>query len=192
MKVLIISSGHSAPLTEAVSQVNQFFSQSGIETLLCIADESVQGCTGCGKCWKKHRCVFEDGLNQAADQMDAIGGIIVLSDVIYGQLSEPLNDFMSRLTYCVSDRMADKPAAYIPCGRAYGAEQAVNRMQEYFSYAGMIILSAKQHHLITADSPDNEETVHALCKRMKWLMHCLEGGEEHPEGTYTRTLDYVR
>lgn len=192
MKILVITSGHSDALRDSLRTVNELFSEAGIDVLDIIADETVQGCTGCGKCWKKHRCVFEDALNQAADQMDSLNGILVLSDVIYGQIPAPLANFMSRLTYCVSDRMADRPAAYIPCGRRHGIENAVNRMQEYFSYAGMIILSSKSHNMISADSSSNDETVQSLCTRMKWLMRCMEEGEDHPEGTYTRTLDYVR
>lgn len=196
MKVLIIICGKSEILKNSQILLENRMKEYGYEAVCCKADESTAGCTGCGKCWKKKRCVFEDDVNRAAEGMNECGTLLILSDVYYGRAPKPLLDFMDRLTHCASYEMADHLCAYLPCASSRNCTDAVNRMTAYMNDAGMIIAAGKEGHRLGEDEAQNEKVIHALCARMHWLMQSLEEGKkaglERPEDTYERKLDYVR
>lgn len=158
--------------------------------------ESVQGCIGCGRCWKKRRCVNDDEVNMAADLMNEADALVLISGVSYGQPPKTLTDFMDRLTHCISDVLSDRIAAFISIGKKHSCLQAAKQVEEYFDYAGMIQPGSKTHHSLCGSDAENEDVLNSLARRLVWLMECIqyaeENGIEKAEGTYHRELDYVR
>ena len=196
MKILIITSGNSGKLKLPQELLEKRMREYGYEVILCKADEMTAGCTGCGRCWKRKKCVFEDDVNQAAENIRECGAVFILSEVIYGRAPKPLLDFMDRLTHCASAEMADTLCAYLPMAGVNGCTEAISRISGYMNDAGMIILAGKEGHRLSAESEDNEKVIDALCKRAHWLLESLDAakkaGLERPEDTYERKLDYVR
>jgi multimeric flavodoxin WrbA len=70
--------------------------------------EDVKGCTGCGKCWKKRRCVMEDEVNQVIDLMETADGLVLICPVYYGRADERIMKFVTRLYHSGSDRLNHK------------------------------------------------------------------------------------
>ncbi|MBR3348468.1 MAG: flavodoxin family protein [Solobacterium sp.] len=196
MKVLIITSGNGGILQISQEFLENRMREYGYEVILCKADETTAGCTGCGRCWKKKKCVFEDDVNLAAENITECGMIFILGEVIYGRAPKPLLDFMDRLTHCASAEMADTLCAYLPLAARNSCTEAVNRITGYMNDAGMIILAGRQGHRLGSQSADNEKVMDALCRRAHWLLESLDAGKkaglERPEDTYERKLDYVR
>lgn len=196
MKVLIITSGNSGNLKSSQEFLENRMRGYGYEVILCKADESTAGCTGCGRCWKKKKCVFEDDVNKAAENVRECGALVILGEVIYGRAPKSLLDFMDRLTHCASAEMADTLCAYFPLAGRSGCTEAINRMAGYMNDAGMIILAGRQGHRLGTESAENEKVIDALCRRAHWLLESLDAGKkaglERPEDTYERRLDYVR
>ena len=190
---MMIAYTESQAAQNAVSFLRNALTEASVNTEVLPVSKTVQGCIGCGKCWKKQRCVFEDEVNRAVDLIADSDAFLFVSDVHYGQPPKPFTDFLERLTHCVSDRMADKIAAFLPCGKKNAAE-AYARIHPFFNGANMIILSSKD--ILTSDTDANEAVLRALSSRMIWLLSCMEKarseGLKAPENTYQRKLDYIR
>ena len=190
---MIVAYAESQTAQNAVSFLQNAFSEAETDTEVIDAAHTVSGCIGCGKCWKKQRCVFEDEVNRAVDRMNEADAFLLISDVRYGQPPKSVMDFMERLTHSVSHRMADKPAAFLPCGKK-NALEAYALIHPFFTGANMIILSSKE--ILGTDANENEAVLGSLSKRMIWLLECIrtaeKNGRKAPENTYQRKQDYIR
>ena len=73
MKVLLINgSPHKEGNTAfALEQMTAVFAEAGVETeILQVGSECIRGCIGCGSCYKTHKCVFDDLVNETAARLD--------------------------------------------------------------------------------------------------------------------------
>ena len=63
----------------ALKQMAEVFADAGVEAeILQVGSQAIRGCIGCGSCYKSHKCVFEDlvnetrSLGEAAEQNAAV------------------------------------------------------------------------------------------------------------------------
>lgn len=113
-----------------------------------IGSEPVRGCVGCGKCKDTHRCAFgdEDRCNELIEAMLCADAIIVGTPVYFAGPNGALCALLDRAFYATArfgQMLKGKPAAAVAtCWRA-GATPSIDRIDKYFSYSQMPIVSSK-------------------------------------------------
>ena len=129
----------------ALSEVAKEIHNAGIETTLFhIGTQAIYGCTGCGACRGKTRCVFDgDPVNKAIELLTEADGLVVGSPVYYAGANGALCAFLDRMFFGKSQHYAYKPAAAIVNCRRGGAASAFDRLNKYFTISNMPVVPSQ-------------------------------------------------
>ena len=184
MKVLILNGSPKANgnTAFALSQMEEIFAANGIETeVIQIGSQLIRGCTGCGSCYKTHKCVFDDAVNEVAARLDTYDGIVVGSPVYYASPNGTLISFLDRLFYStghIDKRM--KVGASVVCARRGGCTAAMDVLNKYFTISSMPVVSSTYWNQIHGAKPGDAEadaegirTMRNLAKNMVFLMNAI-------------------
>lgn len=102
MKVMLVNgSPHKEGCTyTALSEVGKALEGSGIETgTFWIGVKPLSGCIACKTCVKKHKCVFDDAVNEFLDIAGDYDGFVFGTPVHWGGASGGMTSFMDRAFY---------------------------------------------------------------------------------------------
>ena len=187
MKVLLICGSDQPVSAGAADKAAAFFTAQGIACDTVFVQPETKGCTGCGKCWKKRSCVIDDEVNRAAEMLKDAEGLMVVSPVYYGEPDRCVLNFMERLMHCGADLCAFKPAVPVFSLRGTSAAKAQARMNEYFAYADMTVITHKNGYALK-----REDDILVPAQRLALLVRVLHAGNGCAEPEYIRELDYVR
>ena len=92
----------------ALKEVSDKLNSHGIETdFLYLGKGPIQGCTGCGGCYKLGRCVYNDKVNETVESLENYDGVVIGSPVYYAGPNGALCAFLDRLFYCSRGRFAN-------------------------------------------------------------------------------------
>ena len=150
MSILFINgspnkNGHTA---KALKIVEEGLHAQGIETTwFQLGPKMVRGCIGCNKCTETFHCVFtDDKCNELIDAMLEADAVVVGSPVYFAGPNGALCALLDRVFYAASAHkrlFKGKPAASLTtCWRA-GGVAAIDRLNKYFLYSEMPIVSSK-------------------------------------------------
>lgn len=121
-----------------------------------IGTKMVRGCIGCNKCEEACRCAFTD--DKCNDMIDAIAqadAVVIGSPVYFAGPNGALCALLDRVFYaaCAHKRLfRGKPAAALTtCWRA-GGVAAIDRLNKYFLYSEMPIVSSKYWNMNFMDN----------------------------------------
>ncbi|MCH5325287.1 MAG: flavodoxin family protein [Eubacterium sp.] len=132
--------------------------KQGIETeILHIGNKNIFGCKACGGCAKIGKCVFDDGLNEAAQKVREADGLIVGSPVYYAGINGTLKSFLDRLFYTSSASMRFKPAAAVAALRRSGGVNAMEEIYRFFELAEMMITPTRYWSVVHGRTPGEAE-----------------------------------
>ena len=68
----------------ALGEMKKIFDENGVSyTQLDVGMQNIRGCIACNQCGKLGKCVFDDGVNQAARLLSQADGVVVASPVYY-------------------------------------------------------------------------------------------------------------
>ena len=206
MKVLLINgSPHKNGNTVfALNQMAEVFADAGAETeILQVGSEAVRGCTGCGSCYKTHKCVFEDLVNETAARLPEFDGIVVGSPVYYASPNGTLLSFLDRLFYStghIDKRM--KVGASVVCARRGGCTAAMDVLNKYFTISSMPVASSTYWNQIhgakageAAMDAEGIRTMRNLAKNMVFLMKAIAQEKEAnglPEPEKKVSTNFIR
>jgi len=206
MKVLLINgSPHKEGNTAfALQQMEDIFLQAGIETeTLQVGSQAIRGCIGCGSCYKTHRCVFEDLVNEAAVKLQDADGVVVGSPVYYASPNGTLLSFLDRLLYStghIDKRM--KVGAGIVCARRGGCTAAMDVLNKYFTISSMPVASSTYWNQIHGAKPgeaaldaEGIRTMRNLAKNMVFMMNAFAAEKESrglPEPEKKAFTNFIR
>ena len=184
MKVLLINgspkvNGNTA---FALSQMAEVFAAKGVETeLIQVGNKEIRGCIGCGSCYKTHKCVFDDLVNETAARLEEFDGMVVGSPVYYASPNGTLLSFLDRLFYStghIDKRM--KVGASVVCARRGGCTAAMDVLNKYFTISAMPVASSTYWNQIHGAKPgeaamdaEGIRTMRNLAKNMVFLMHAI-------------------
>lgn len=184
MKVLLLNgSPHKEGNTAfALRQMQDVFQQNNIDTeVIEVGSGIIRGCTGCGSCYKTHRCVFDDLVNQVADKLSGADGMVVGSPVYYASPNGTLLSFLDRLFYStghIDKRM--KVGTSIVCARRGGCTAAMDVLNKYFTISSMPVASSTYWNQIHGAKPgeaamdaEGIRTMRNLAKNMVFLMNAI-------------------
>jgi len=161
---------------------------AGVETeLIHVGGKTVQGCTGCFKCFEnqdKHCVLKKDPVNEWLDKMILADGIILGSPVYCADLTGQIKTFMDRtsLVACANAWMFQrKIGAGVGAVRRAGAVHTFHSLNSYFTIAQMIVVGSSYWNMgfgmdkgeVLKDA-EGLQTMRNLGRNMAWLLKCLE------------------
>lgn len=186
-KVLLINgSPHASGCTyTALSEVAAALEKRGIETKIYqIGTRPVAGCIACGRCSVTEKCIFDDGVNEIASEIESYAAIVVGSPVYYSGASGQICSFLDRLFYTAGSRMAGKLGAAVVSCRRGGATAAFERLNKYFEISSMHTVGSQYWNQVHGHTPEDVmkdeeglQTMRTLGENMAWLIKCIEAGD---------------
>ncbi len=98
--------------------------------------------TGYGICNQQgHKCIQNDDLNMLRERLIESDGVVLVTPVYYGEMSEPMKAFLDRVRRCEgkSGRLGGKKCIVIACagGSGNGAADCLVQMDRYCKNVGM-------------------------------------------------------
>lgn len=189
MKVLLFNGSPKANgnTAFALDQMVEVFTEAGVETeIIQIGNQAIRGCIGCASCYKTHKCVFDDLVNEVAPKLEEADGIVVGSPVYYAAPNGTLLSFLDRLFYStghIDKRM--KVGASVVCARRGGCSAAMDVLNKYFTISAMPVAASTYWNQIHGAKPGDAEqdaegirTMRNLAKNMVFLMESIAMGKE--------------
>lgn len=174
----------------AIKLVADELENQGIEVeIVHVGNKIIRGCMACGNCFKSRneKCIIDDEVNSWIQKMKKADGIIFGSAVHFSSITATMKAFLDRAIY-VGDANKSlyrhKVAASVVAVRRSGGLPAFNQLNNYISYAEMIMPNSNYWNVIHGAKPgevmQDEEGIQimkVLGKNMAWLLSLVECGE---------------
>lgn len=188
MKVLMIngSPNEKGCTYTALSEIAAALRENGVDSeIFHIGKAPAGGCTACGACAGKNRCVFDDGVNAVLEKLESCDGLILGSPVHFAAPGGSILSFCDRMFFAGRGGLAHKPAAAVVSARRGGTTAALDVLNKYFTISQMPIVSSTYWNMVHGSRPeevfqDKEglQTMRNLGRNMAWLLRCIEAGRE--------------
>ena len=206
MNVLLIngSPNKNGCTYTALCEVAGQLDEQDIETnIFHIGNKPIQGCIGCGKCAKSGYCIFKDDLvNECIDFAKKADGLVIGSPVYYAAPNGSLCAFLDRMFFKKSTVYEYKPAAAIINCRRGGASASFDRLNKYFTFSKMPIVSSQYWNITHGLTPEEVkqdleglQTMRTLGKNMAWLLKCINASKDivpYPEKEEPIKTNFIR
>ena len=188
MKVLLINGSPRAKGNTALglAEMAKIFEAQGIEVeTIHVGNKAIRGCIACRRCAELGKCVFDDLVNEVAPKLEAADGIVVGSPVYYAGPNATVTAFLDRLFFSTRfDKTMKVGAAAVVCRRG-GASATFDRLNKYFTIAGMPVASSYYWNSLHGREPGEAEqdgegmyTMRTLARNMAFLMKSIALGKE--------------
>ncbi len=190
MKVLLIcGSPHKEGCTHtALTEVAKTLQEEGIETKeVWIGNKPVGGCTACGGCAGKGKCVYNDVVNEVLAELEDYDGYVFGSPVYYASPNGNMLGFLDRLFYAGASKMAYKPGAAVVSARRGGTTATFDAINKYFTINNMPVVSSRYWNMVHGANNKGEDvlkdeeglqTMRYIGRNMAWLLKCIEAGKQ--------------
>ncbi len=188
MKVLMINGSprKDGNTSIALKEMEKVFQNDGIEVeIIQIGNKEIRGCTGCGKCSEKGRCVFDDIVNEIAPKFEAADGLVVGSPVYYASANATLVACLQRLFYSTRFDKTMKVGASVAVARRGGCSATFDELNKFFTICGMPVASSQYWNSVHGRAPGDAsqdleglQTMRTLARNMSFLMKSIELGKE--------------
>lgn len=206
MNVLLLNgSPHEKGCTRvALDEIAAELDKNGIGSIMLhIGKEGIKGCKACMGCVKTGYCVYDDdAVNECIDLLKKADGFIVGSPVYYAGPNASVCGFLDRVFYMKADPYAFKPAAAISSSRRCGNSATFDRLNKYFTFAQMPVVSS--HYWNTIHGTRAEEALQdveglqimrILGRNMAWLLKCIDAAKDsvpRPELEARTKMSFIR
>ena len=205
MKVLLINGSPRAKGNTALglAEMAKIFEAQGIEVeTIHVGNKAIRGCIACRRCAELGKCVFDDLVNEVAPKFEAADGIVVGSPVYYAGPNATVTAFLDRLFFSTRfDKTMKVGAAAVVCRRG-GASATFDRLNKYFTIAGMPVASSYYWNSLHGREPGEAEqdgegmyTMRTLARNMAFLMKSIALGKEKyglPEKEKGEMTNFIR
>ncbi len=188
MKVLMINGSPrlEGNTTLALAEMDKIFHEAGVETqTIRVGNNAIRGCIACGSCFKKGKCAFDDGVNEAAEILKESDGLVVASPVYYGSANGTIVSFLDRLFYSSHFDKTMKVGASVVLARRGGLSATFDELNKYFTISGMPVASSRYWNSVHGAAPgeaakDGEglQVMRTLARNMVFLMKSIALGKE--------------
>ena len=184
MAKVILLNGSPRPngcTAAALAEMISVFEQEGIETKLYqLGGKDIRGCIACGSCGKTGKCVFNDLVNEVAEEFEKADGLVVGSPVYYGSPNGSVLSFMDRLFYSTGFSKQMKVGAAVVSCRRGGNTASFDVLNKYFTISAMPVASStywNQVHGFTAADVGKDleglQTMRNLARSMSFMIRAL-------------------
>ena len=185
--LLVNGSPHEKGCTfTALNEIAVTLRQEDVETeFFWIGDSAVPGCMDCGYCRKNGACVYDDPVNRFLKIARQVDGFVFGSPVHFASTSGTITSFMDRAFYSSHcdghDCFYLKPTTAVVSARRGGATAALDRLNKYFAYAQMLVISSRYWNMVHGTNPDEVlqdleglQVMRILGRNMAWFLRCKE------------------
>lgn len=190
MKVLLVNgSPHKEGCTyTALLEVAETLKKEGVGAdIFWIGNKPLSGCIACKTCVEKHKCVFQDRVNEFLEIAGEYDGFVFGSPVHWGAAGGAITSFMDRAFYAdlcgEGNRFLLKPAAAVVSARRAGTTATWDQLNKYFGLMQMPIVSSRYWNIVHGASPEQVkkdlegmQCMRFLARNMAWLLKCKEAG----------------
>ncbi len=187
MKVLAINGSPRREGTTygAIKLVTTELSKHKIDSeIVHIGNGQVRGCIACGICIKSEdkKCAFNDDIvNELIEKSKSADGLIIASPVHFSGVAGAMKCVLDRFFYAGGkDRLAYKVGLSLVTLRRSGGVAAFQQLNNYLSYASMVVVSSHYWNVIHGINKDeilkDYEGVQIMKKageNMVWLLKKL-------------------
>lgn len=188
MKVLLINGSPrlNGNTSIALNELAKTLNEEGIETeTIQIGTKDIRGCIACGTCYKNHKCIFNDIVNEVAPKFEEADGLVIASPVYYASANGTLISFLDRLFYSTNFDKTMKVGASIAVCRRGGASATFDELNKYFTIASMPVVSSQYWNSVHGRkvgeaNKDLEglQTMRTLGRNMAFLIKSIKLGKE--------------
>lgn len=206
MKVILINGSpkKNGNTAFALQQMVDIFHAEGVDTeIIQVGNQLIQGCTGCGSCYKLGKCVYDDLVNETAAKLADADGMVIGSPVYYASPNGTLISFLDRLFY--STGRTDKRmtvGASVVVARRGGCTASLEVLDKYFTISEMPVASSTYWNIIHGAKPgeaaqdaEGIRTMRNLAKNMVFLMRSISMGRASyglPEPEQRVSTNFIR
>ena len=189
LKVILLNgSPHKAGTTyTALDEVRVALEECGIEAkILHVGGDAHRGCTACGGCKASGGCVFDDGLNEVAEEIVTADGLVIGSPVYYASPNGNLISFLDRLFYSHGRKFPRMMVgASVVAARRGGCTATFDALNKYFTISGMPVVSSCYWNMVHGKSAEEAKedleglyTMRTLGMNMAFLIKSIRLGKE--------------
>ena len=188
MQVLMINGSPrvNGNTTIALNEMETVFKKNDIEVnTVQIGNMDIRGCTACGYCYEKGKCIFDDEVNKVAPMFEKADGLVIASPVYYASANATLIAFLDRLFYSTHFDKSMKVGASVVCARRGGCSATFDELNKYFTISNMPVAPSQYWNSIhgrekgQADlDHEGKQTMRVLAQNMTFLMKSIELGKK--------------
>ena len=160
----------------ALRVVEQALQSRGVDTeWLQLKPKPVRGCIACRQCQETSHCVFnDDQANELIDRIVACDGVVIGSPVYFAGPNGALLALLDRVFFAGSRYgrlFRGKPGAAVVSLWRAGATAALDRLQKYFLYSEMPIVSSTYWNMLHGEEDEyGKDTLQTLGENMAELL----------------------
>lgn len=185
LKVLLVNGSphpHGCTYT-ALNEIATELNKYNIDTeIFHIGNSPVNSCIDCRQCRQTGHCVFnKDCCNALIDKITDSDGLILGAPVHFGSAASAFCTILDRTFYAAFKAFRFKPAAAIVSCRRGGASAAFDRLNKYFTFSQMPVVSSQYWNSVHGWTPEDVlqdkeglQTMRTLGKNMAWMLHSIE------------------
>ena len=188
MKVMMINgSPHAKGNTYiALEEMRKIFEAENIEVnYVHIGNKPIRGCIGCGQCFKKGKCVFDDIVNETAPIFEEADGLVAGTPVYFGSANATTIAYLTRLFFSTPFDKRMKVGASVVVSRRGGSSSAFDEMNKFFTIREMPVVSSQYWNMVYGREPgeasqdaEGLQTMRTLARNMIFLMRSIALGKE--------------
>ena len=146
MKVLMINgSCHEKGCTyTALNEIAKVLKSEGIESeIVCLGNQPIRDCSGCGGCGNHHGCVFtDDVVHFIAEKAKEADGFIFGTPVYYAHPSGRILSVLDRLSVSSGQYLSHKPGAVIASARRAGTTASLDALAKHLGILEMPMVTS--------------------------------------------------
>lgn len=170
----------------ALAEMKKIFDAEGVDTtIIQVGNKDIRGCIGCGTCYEKGKCVFDDEVNKAAALFEKADGLVVAGPVYYASANGTLVSFLDRLFFSTHFDKTMKVGASIAVARRGGCTATFDELNKYFTICSMPLASSQYWNILhgrdkgeAAQDAEGLQTMRTLARNMVFLIKSIALGKE--------------
>jgi len=139
----------------ALVEVQQAFTDIGVQSDIFWIGTDVKGCNNCRVCkTQKISCPFiGDTVQRFLELIDKYDGLIIGSPTYYASMPGQLQNFLTRCFYSACKKFDLKPCATVVCSRRSGSTNVFDQINKCFLMHNMIVVGSYYWNEVYGDFP---------------------------------------
>ncbi|MCL2437967.1 MAG: flavodoxin family protein [Coriobacteriia bacterium] len=188
MKVVLFNGSpkQKGTTARALAEIAKELEAADVKTqTLQLGTNPVHGCIACGQCWKNGgTCRYTDDIcNELISTAETADGFIFGSPVYFAGANGAMCSILDRAFYA-SSHFTGKPGAAIVACRRGGGSAAFDRLNKYFTFAQMPVVSSNYWNIAHGNNAAEAEqdleglqTMRVLGRNMVQMLKHIEAGK---------------